>query len=699
MNLTKKHWWQELPLTISAVQVKMTDSDEYTLDEYVSKSGFNVEQNMHLVAKSTGTGYSDMGYYYEDEDGEALDRYLAKSRKYGIREIIYTNTHCIPASFGDEHPEWLQLDANGSRIMAYSVYNLVCINPKNAYHKKLMRDFAGLCHHDIDGIFLDGPVMKDNGCHCPVCQAEFLETYGHTMAEGTHAERMAMSVKSAIGHVREIYELVKSINPEIALYINNSALRPDITGSNTRKIYDYVDILGAEGGFYVPSLSKDSQFQTSIYSKYLEGVSRDPLHADKPVVNFFAGNESCITFFMHTPAETLLTYAQSYANGANVWYGVHYQASEFKDTEASRTSIAMNRFILDNKRYFGASKTCARVALIWSADNANHYSSSVAFSDFTAAIDAADDRRGDQRSALMVLAETLIRRHIQFDIIDDTAVTEGRLGNYDCAILPSVGAMSDRFAEAVKTFVHDGGNLLTAYECGACDENGCPRETPALAELLGLYGKPQYYKRTIGFGYMHRLTDAAPVDTLSLARIPSPERVVRYEYEPDVTVLMDSSVNMPSRYAMIPEERFPAVTMRQYGRGRAYYLAADFLESTLSRNVLDFTEIFARFCEACSRPVVVSDDAGLYEVVLRRLEDCYALHIVNVTGPVERPFNRFVPLYDLHFTVELSDFGLKVDGSCPKALRGGVLKNVRCDGTRVSFTLDVLRNYDVVIFE
>ncbi len=40
----KKHWWQEQPLTISAVQCSMGDSDEWVLDEYVSKYGFNTEQ-------------------------------------------------------------------------------------------------------------------------------------------------------------------------------------------------------------------------------------------------------------------------------------------------------------------------------------------------------------------------------------------------------------------------------------------------------------------------------------------------------------------------------------------------------------------------------------------------------------------------------------------------------------------------------
>ena len=37
----KKHWWQEQPLVISAVQCSMGDDDEWVLDEYVAKNHFS----------------------------------------------------------------------------------------------------------------------------------------------------------------------------------------------------------------------------------------------------------------------------------------------------------------------------------------------------------------------------------------------------------------------------------------------------------------------------------------------------------------------------------------------------------------------------------------------------------------------------------------------------------------------------------
>jgi len=80
----KKHWWQEQPLTISAVQCNLGDDDNWVLDEYVAKYGFNTEQNLHLVANEN----SHFGYYSEEKHGKKLDAYLKKAHAHGIREIV-----------------------------------------------------------------------------------------------------------------------------------------------------------------------------------------------------------------------------------------------------------------------------------------------------------------------------------------------------------------------------------------------------------------------------------------------------------------------------------------------------------------------------------------------------------------------------------------------------------------------------------
>jgi hypothetical protein len=106
-----EHWWQRPPLNICAIQRFVEEGSERAFDEYVSKYGFNTEQLNHLLSN----GY--IAYYEEEKHGERLDSYLKKSRKAGIREIVYTNVHCLNEELGDTHPEFWQFDKNGEPIL------------------------------------------------------------------------------------------------------------------------------------------------------------------------------------------------------------------------------------------------------------------------------------------------------------------------------------------------------------------------------------------------------------------------------------------------------------------------------------------------------------------------------------------------------------------------------------------------------
>jgi hypothetical protein len=255
---------------------------------------------------------------------------------------------------GKEHPEYSQRDKNGNIMYGYNVFNFICVNPEGPFHKQFLKDVADIARHDIDGIFLDGPVMIEGGCYCETCQKSFLKKFGHSIFEGTSRELTEMRVSSVTGHVKEVSEVVKSINPNIALYLNNSALRHDYTGSNTRKLYDYVDLIGAEGGFHKPLMPISTFWQNSAFMKHLEGITGDPRTADKPIVNFFAANESAIRNLLHTPCETLLTYAHTLAGGANVWYGPHFDIYEAMEMEGMQVAKKMNEFSCKQNEIFVA---------------------------------------------------------------------------------------------------------------------------------------------------------------------------------------------------------------------------------------------------------------------------------------------------------------------------------------------------------
>lgn len=696
---SKKHWWQDQPLTISAVQCNLGDDDNWVLDEYVAKYGFNTEQNLHLGAIPN----SHFGYYNEQKHGKKLDEYLKKSRAHGIREIIYYNTHCINATTSAEHPDWLQRTRDGGLMKGYDIYNLVCVNPNGQWHKNFLKDLEALASHDIDGIFLDGPIMRDTGCYCDVCRADFEKRFGHSIYDATRIELQTLRVEKVTAHVKEAYETVKRVNPEVLLYLNNSALRADLTGSSTRNLYDYVDILGAEGGFHSHLTTVDGMWQISSFSKHLECIEGDTLAGKKPLVCFFAGNVSRTTYFMHTPAETLASYAQSYANGSNVWYGVHFSASEFMHTESALTSKKMNEFILGHKDIFAPSKVCARVALMWSQNTANNYAASVGDSDFVAARKSGFEERGDHFGEFISVFDMLVRNHVQFDVIDEVSVQNGTVKKYDSVILPEVACLSDETAGLIAEYVRDGGNLLANFDVATYNEDGSFAGSSKLSEVLGIKGEPKLHKASaIGRTYMFSVSNDPLLAPLSFPRIPGPILNAQWEYADDVEVLMTINYPMPSTYLPLPaeDERYPAIIKHAYGKGTAYYFSGDYGETLRShRNILDYSKVIRQFVDLTSERTVVSDSTGLYEVVLRRQENRFILHIINLTGAMARPLEDITPLYNVPFSLNLSGFGIEKEGFSLRSIRGAKIENESASGNEISFTLDKIDAYEIIVIE
>ena len=693
----KRHWWQNQPLIISAVQYCEDDSN-WILDSYVSEYGFNTEQLFHIY----GSHDSSIVNYDEERDEENLKSYLKKARERGLREIVYYNTHVLEKQISAKHPEWVQKTKDGSDVIFYDLYRAICPNPNGSFHKDMLKRIEDLSNMGIDGVFMDGPIMRD--CYCDVCRRTFEERFGHSMDEGTRLELQTMRTELVTQHVKEIYETIKKVNPEILLYLNNSALRPDVTGSNTREVYDYVDLLGAEGGFHPAQMGANGIWHLSARAKQLEGVVGDTLKGDKPIVCFFNGNHGGIAHYLHTPAETRLAYAQSFANGSNIWYGVHHSAKEFYDTKSCLAAQEMNQFVQEHKEVFGPSKVCARIALVWSQCTANNYASSIEDSDFVGAQKTGFYDRGDHYAAFISIYDMLARNHIQFDVIDEKSIEEGIISKYDSLILPGVACLSDEVAQTIAAYVKEGGNILANYDVGCYNEEGSYCGSSKLSEVFGFVGTPELMKSPmIASAYLYKEKEDAmlDVDFISKFRIPAPMLNLKWNYADDVEVLMQATRPKSTSYENIPEEgKYPAMVKHKYGEGTAYYISGNFAETVLEqRNITDYAKMVRRYCDLTSTPTVISDSAGLYEVVLRRQENRFVLHIVNITGAMERPIERIVPLHNVEFQLNLEGYGIEKAEYCLTSLRGAKIDNLKVTGNQISFNLDKIKEYEILVIE
>ena len=72
---------------------------------------------------------------------------------------------------------------------------------------------------------------------------------------------------------------------------------------------------------------------------------------------------------------------------------------------------------------------------------------------------------------------------------------------------------------------------------------------------------------------------------------------------------------------------------------------------------------------------------------------------MNVTGEMERPIEKVLPLSDLHFEIDLGGFGIEKESYKISSVRGGKLSKISQNGDKVSFDLDKLDEYEVVVIE
>lgn len=677
--MEQKKWWETAePMIISAVQCNFGENSYDILRRHTVGRGFNTEQLYHLTASGS------MSYYNEEKDGAALDEYLKEAHKCGIREIQYINVHCIPQEEYEKHTDWVQMDKNGNEIMAYNVYYYLCVN--GPWREYILEQIRGLCEHDTDGIFLDGPIMMQNGCFCEKCREKFKNKYGHSMYEGSAYERTEFNTASVTELMRDISGIVKKAGRDILLYVNNSSLRADITGCNTRRVYPYVDMLGTEGGFIWLN-NKAPLWVISPMAKLLKSRSEG-----KPCVTFIAGDYKPWSYYMHTAAETKLFYAQALANGTNVWYGIH-GPTKLMESGGGKAAAEMNAFIKKNADVFRDTKSTAVIAMLWSQSTANYYSSSFGQADFTEVLNGAvrENTGGDHYKAFMGFCDILMRGHVQFDVIDEENINCGELDKYELLIMPTCACMSAETSDEIHRFVQNGGNIISTFDTAAYDSKGEKLEECRLADIFGTEGICETVEYEEGTGYMKAEKSFFEKAELSGELIPAPYAAIRTSARKGAQVSAQYRMPMPGRYSKMPKESYPAIIENVFGKGRSIFMSGAVGELFCELKIPDISKILMYAVRSMARTRIKTDAPQSVEFVLREGGDCYFLHIINATGEMKRPIEKVIPIYDSKVSLEVS---------CPvgkiQSITGEEPAGVSVNGGEISFRLPVIKDYEIL---
>jgi hypothetical protein len=692
-------WWEREPLRIIDLVTAFSEMKDFPPAEAAARKaaqGFNVE---HLEIMSMKRGLDDRGFFFTStaagqQNSDYLRQYLPEAKKQGLRVMIYFNVHWYKTEFGSQHSDWLQVREDGTPLTGvYQTGTDFCVNsPWREWVFQVLRD---LCAYSIDGIFFDGPIFFPETCYCRWCQEKFKSAYSTSLP--SKKERKGKPFRTLLefqagslrDFLRDSRQVIKSINPQIAFYMNGGVRGGNwATARLNRLLVEEQDILGSEGGFIYGDLLRVPIWKPGVTAKLLETQA-----PNKPRVIFAAAAHKPWTFSLLPAPELRLLYADSIANGANVWLGI----TPFELAQPEMKAVTdMNQFVAKNSAYLQQTRSEATTALVWSDTTANFYAGADAQ---MIDIDRVPQRSevGNLDAEFSGLAEALLRSQTPFDVIDDVSLDQEDLKRYAAIFLPNVACMSEKSVSHLKEYVRNGGNLFATFETSLYDDTGIRRDDFALAELLGVTDQ----RKIIGpkrWDFMKPATASPLLAGIQRELLPSPAYHVRVTAK-GAQPLLFFTKPLAGVYDGIPElSDDPSLLVNQFGKGKVIYFSGDLGSGIQSFHLAEFFRLIANITrELAPSPVLVEGAPQSLQVVLRSQQEGkrLLLHLLNFTGEMTRPMSRVLPL-------ENARVSLLIQGrikSVRTLMQPRKLQARTGVGGRVQIVLPRMDEYEVVVIE
>lgn len=692
-------WWDREPLRIIDLTTSISridQTDPAALAARKAALGYSAE---HLEVMGMPAGLDDRHFYFKSQvttqvNPDFLRAYMPEAHKHGIRVFIYFNVHWYKMAFAQEHPDWRQIREDGKPLDGvYDTGADFCVNtPWREWCFQVLRDLAA---YGIDGVFYDGPIYRQDTCYCRYCREKFRRQFGREMPSKAirrgpqFKDLVDFQAASLADFLHDSRQVLKSINPQIALYMNGGVRGGNwATGRLNRVLVAEQDLLGSEGGFIGSDLTHVPLWKAGLTARLLE--SQAP---GKPRVIFSAASHKPWTFSILPAPELRLLYADSIANAASVWFGI--TPFEFGQPEMQPLA-AMNAFLRSNAQYYSGTSSEAKVAVVWSDTTANFYRGAGAQLIDVNTV-ARKSNVGNLDEEFSGVTEALLRAHAPFDVIDDVSLEREPLSHYRAIFLPNVACMSDQSAARIRDYVQGGGALFATFETSLYNETGIRRKDFALADVFGA-ADAHRVEGPRRWDFMRPASHDSLLDGVQREMIPSPAYYVAVTAHGARPVLRYTAP-LAGPYDGVPQTSSdPALLVNHFAKGKAVYFTGDFGNTIAAFHTPELLDITANAVRGMAPPAFeLSGAPGSVEAVLRSQNNGtrLLLHLVNFTGEMTRPIREVVPLDNV--VVKFGDIG-PVKKAYTLVTHQAVAARKNAQG-RMEFTLPRIAEYEVLVIE
>lgn len=609
--------------------------------------------------------------------GDFLGDTIAAAGRVGIKTIVRMDISKGQPELLAANPDWFTYNQDGLPNLIWEMPQTCATGPFWQVETFAILDEL-LARYPADGFFFN--FLNVGRCYCSRCKAEVRAATGADVPlAGVRTpayERWRQLFLAS--YMKRVRECIRARSPE-AVLIPYHHVRD---GWSYRLMAEAGDIVSAQVSNPLAVNPVDPQPQWNHWAAEEALASRAVKLGVPPILvqtgsEFFASRQTAI------PADRMIrNLIQIAAHGGNTTPSLNGRLKQ-DDPRTIPHLLEFARYQKANTEWYKDLKSVARVAVIRSQDSMDWGPD--------AGRPAGDPRNCGHVAEFRGIYEILVQLRYPGDVLIADNLQISQLEKYGVVILPAVSCLSMGDAAALDAYVAAGGTLIATADVAANNQDGEPRNTPALACLPYLPGSPHNV-----FGGYFKLVDADL--RKAFGNIPhigadgdfwSPAGAERMNA--DLRLIGPFRNNAPEFTVVQGSGAEPGLLGSAYGKGRASWLTwrpgALHHFSAIPEYVTLFGYLLKR---AVGDPAIRSDASCAVEFILYSHPRGQVLHLLNGAAMQTKPLVETVPL---------AGFTVRIRGNADRAiqLNTGAWLPLERDGADAVIRLERLDTFAVVV--
>ncbi len=613
-------------------------------------------------------------------NGRDLYGELAEAaHKDGLAVLARMDSNRTAEEFYSAHPDWFARESSGEPDRAEYNY-ITCVN--SAYYDEYL---PGVLTEIIERSHPEGfadnswsGLTRNSICYCDNCARKFRDKLAKPLPakkdwdDNVYRQWIQWNYQRRI----EIWDLnnrtTKAAGGANCLWIGMNS------GSISTQSNDFRDF--KEICRRAEFMLLDHQARTDATGFQQNGDTGKLVHGllgwDKlmpeSMAVYQAGRPTSFRLASKPEPEARLWMIEGIAGGIQPWW--HTIGAYHEDRRMYQTAVPVFRWHRDHEQYLINRRPVAAVGVVWSQTNTDYYGRD----------DAADLVDAPYRG----FTEALLKARIPYIPVNADHIDRDA-GSLAVLVLPNLGALSDEQCAGIRRFVDRGGALIATGESSRYNEWGDPRPDFALADLFGAHAPAKDGGRKAAGRTLHTYLRPAPElrgqvwgpkagdePALSGERhavlkgfeetdiLPFGGTLEAIRIEPDAIVPLTFIPPFPiyppeTSWMRQPKTNIPALVLRDRGKARVAYMAADLDRRYGRDNLPDHGRLLANIVRwaAGDRIPLEVRGPGLIDCQLYRQPGRLILHLVNLTnaGTWRAPVDELIPVGPFEVRVKLPE--------------------------------------------